>query len=127
METHSINTHELILFRHDVYECRDRGRRTHPCGERPSCLSVGPTAKSRADRAADEEGCYTARQSRNQKAGKPILAGISAEDNVFARRATNLTISSIEAIETAAEFRIAGGLGCVDDPPKLFQRIITAA
>ena len=37
----------------------------------------------------------TARQSRNQKAGKPILAGISA-DNVFARRATNLTISSTE-------------------------------
>ena len=41
----------------------------------------------------------TARQSRNQKAGKPILAGISAEDNVFARRATNLTISSTESTE----------------------------
>ena len=43
-----------------------------------------------------EKRFNTARQSRNQKAGKPILAGISAEDNVFARRATNLTISSTE-------------------------------
>ena len=45
----------------------------------------------------------TARQSRNQKAGKPILAGISAEDNVFARRATNLTISSTEFTESTED------------------------
>ena len=37
---------------------------------------------------------HTARQSRNQKAGKHILAGITPEDNVFARRATNMTISN---------------------------------
>src|SRR6267378_3653238 len=42
------------------------------------------------------ERINTARQSRNQKAGKHILAGITPEDNVFARRATNLTISSTE-------------------------------
>ena len=45
-------------------------------------------------RSGSKKPDHTARQSRNQKAGKHILAGITPEDNVFARRATNLTISN---------------------------------
>src|SRR5437667_12600295 len=48
------------------------------------------------ERGAYYPARHTARQSRNQKAGKHIRAGITPEDNVFARRATNLTISSTE-------------------------------
>src|SRR5437667_5099711 len=50
------------------------------------------------ERGAYYPARHTARQSRNQKAGKHIRAGITPEDNVFARRATNLTISSTETV-----------------------------
>jgi len=43
-------------------------------------------------RSGSKKPDHTARQSRNQKAGKHIPAGITPEDDVFARRATNLTI-----------------------------------
>src|SRR5437667_12748462 len=67
------------------------------------------------ERGAYYPARHTARQSRNQKAGKHIRAGITPEDNVFARRATNLTISSTEFTEDAegAEKRDRGAqVGC---------------
>jgi len=54
-------------------------------------------------RSGSKKPDHTARQSRNQKAGKHILAGITPEDNVFARRATNMTISNTEVTEDAED------------------------
>src|SRR5437667_12600192 len=60
------------------------------------------------ERGAYYPARHTARQSRNQKAGKHIRAGITPEDNVFARRATNLTISSTESASANEQGRPQG-------------------